>query len=427
MWSKFAAIAVGAYWGLRGRTLAELKKVRLRTLFARIGAVAIVATVAACSNFSFGPGISTRNTGNALQTTDQQALPAAAGQPIGNGPVRVALLLPVTGEVANVGISMANGARLAMEFIQSNTNIAENITLVLKDTRGDPAVATRMASEAVREGASLILGPLRAESVRAASTVTRSAGIPMIGFSNNSGAASPGAYLLNVLPEGEVRRSLSYAKSKGRGAFVAIVPNTPFGAIQDGAFRQAVADLGLNARAVYTFSNESEARVAVEQIIPLIQAGQVDAVFMPDRSTAPSFGVLFESANLDRNAVTLIGSADWSNDPNIAQTSFLVGAIYPAIDEAGMRALLPQYQARFGAGVPHPFTTIAYTATLVANASGLAMGTPKYDRARLTDRNGFNGRDGLFRFLPDGRSEYALTIKEVAVGGARVIDGARLP
>lgn len=398
-----------------------------RALTVKILAVTTVFTLAACSGVSFGPSVTTRTVGTGLQPSDQQALPSAAGEPIGTGPVRVALLLPVTGDLANVGISMANGARLAMNFIQSNSNLGDNITLVLKDTRGDASTASRMASEAVREGASLILGPLRAEGVRSAGAVARAAGVTLIGFSNNSGAASPGAYLLNVLPEGEVRRSLSFAQTQGRKAFAAIVPNTDFGRIQDGAFRQAVADLGLNARSVYTFSNETEARQAVEQVIPLIQAGQVDAVFMPDRATAPSFGLLMESASLDRSSVMLIGSADWNNDPAIAQNNFLIGSVYPAIDEAGMRALLPEYQRSFGGAVPHPFATIAYTATLLANSSALSQGTPKYDRTQLTRPSGFNGRDGLFRFLADGRSEYALTMKQVVAGGATIVDSAKLP
>lgn len=400
---------------------------RFGALTTKFIAVSAALTLAACSGISFGPGVTTRTVGTGLQPTDQQALPAAAGEPIGSGPVRVALLLPVTGDLANVGISMANGARLAMNFIQSNPNVGQNITLVLKDTRGDAATASRMASEAVREGASLILGPLRAEGVRSAGAVARSAGVTMIGFSNNSGAAAPGTYLLNVLPEAEVRRSLSYAKSQGRQAFAAIVPNTDFGRIQDGAFRQAIADLGLNARAVYSFSNETEARQAVEQVAPLIQAGQIDAVFLPDRATAPSFGSLLESTGTDRNSFTLVGSADWNNDPAIAQNAYLIGSVYPAIDEAGMRALLPDYQRNFGGAVPHPFATIAYTATLLANSSALSQGTPKYDRTQLTRASGFNGRDGLFRFLADGRSEYALTIKQVVAGGASIVDTAKLP
>lgn len=388
--------------------------------------LAAAGLLAACSNFSFGPDITTRNTTTVNQPSMQQALPAAAGEPIGTGPVRVALLLPVTGDLANVGISMANGARLAMEFVQSSPSVADNITLVLKDTAGDPQQAARMAGEAVSEGASLILGPLRGESVQAAGNVARTAGVTLIGFSNNTGAASPGVFLLNVLPEGEVRRSLSYARAQGRAGFAAIVPDTAFGRIQDGAFRQAVADLGLNVRATHSFSNEMGARSAIEQVIPLIQAGQVDALFIPDRATAPSFAVLLEAAGIDRSSLTIIGSADWDNDANIAQTPYLVGAIYPAVDPAGQQALLPEYQRRFGA-TPHPFATIGYTAALLANSSTLANTTPRYDRGQLTRASGFNGRDGLFRFLPDGRSEYALIIKQVVTGGAQQIDGPKLP
>ncbi len=54
------------------------------------------------------------------------------------------------------------------------------------------------------------------------------------------------------------------------------------------------------------------------------------------------------------------------------------------------------------------------------------MGTPRYDRTQLSAPGGFNGRDGVFRFLADGRSEYALVIKKVVIGGAQVVDGAKL-
>jgi len=377
--------------------------------------------LAACSDFSFGPDISTRTVGG----LDGQ-LPTAAGETLGTGPVRVALILPLTGDVAPVGTSMANGAKLAMDFISSRPDLGDNITLVVKDSGGNATTAAQKASEAVTEGAKLILGPLKAESVTSAGAIAHSAGIPLIGFSNNSGAASAGVYLLNVLPDTEVRRSLAYAKSQGRRSFAAIVPTTDFGQIQEGAFRQAVSDLGLTARALYTFSNETEARQAIEQALPLLQSGTIDALFLPDRATAPSFGVLLESAGLQKSSLTIVGSADWDGDATITQTPFLAGAVYPAVDPAGYAALKPQYQARFGSA-PHPFATIAYTAVLLANSSTLSQANPPYDRGQLTRSSGFNGRDGLFRFLPDGRSEYALVMKQVVIGGAQQVDGPKLP
>src|SRR5690606_6068847 len=163
-------------------------------------------------------------------------------------------------------------------------------------------------------------------------------------------------------------------------AFAGVFPNTDFGRIQEGAFRQAAADLGFNARAVYNFSSETEARGVVQQLVPLLQGGQIDALFLPDRATAPSFGVLLEEAGIPAGSVQIIGSADWNADPAIASTPYLVGAVYPAVDDAGYQTLLPQYQQRFG-GTPHALATISYTATILANASSLAMGTPRYDRA----------------------------------------------
>src|SRR5437016_752392 len=88
---------------------------------------------------------------------DANGLPLAQGQTFGNGPVRVALLLPLSGDAAVVGQSMANGASLAMDFIAANANMTDNITLVLKDTGATAGGAAQAAQQAVQEGASLIL------------------------------------------------------------------------------------------------------------------------------------------------------------------------------------------------------------------------------------------------------------------------------
>jgi ABC-type branched-subunit amino acid transport system substrate-binding protein len=296
---------------------------------------------------------------------------------------------------------------------------------VLKDTASSVQAAAAAAQQAVSEGASLILGPLRADQVTAAGGVARSAGIPLIGFSNNSGAAQPGVYLLNVLPESEVKRSLGYAKSIGKRAFAGLFPTSEYGRIQQSAFTQAASELGLRVVGVYSFGSLDEAKATVAQLAPIMQSGQIDTLFLPDRATAPSFGVLFEEAKIPGGAIQIIGSADWNGDQNIMNTPWLAGALYPAVDDAGYQALLPLYQQKFG-GTPHPFVTLAYTGVVLANVSSLSLGTPKYDRAQLTTPGGFNGRDGVFRFLADGRSEYALVIKKVTIGGAQLVDGAKL-
>jgi hypothetical protein len=376
-------------------------------------------TLSGCSSFDFDmPSFG----GPAGPST-----PALTGQTIGSGPVRVALLLPLTGDasLSQVAVSMQNGAQLAMDFIAGSASMQDNITLTIKDTGPSAQGAAAAASQAVSEGAALILGPLKAEQVTAAGAVARAAGINLIGFSNNSGAAQPGVYLLNVLPESELHRSVGYVKAKGRQALAGIFPNSAFGRLQQSAFQQAASDLGVRIVGMYNFGSEAEARNVVQQIAPTLLAGQVDTLFLPDRATAPSFAALLGAAKVPPGGIQIVGSADWNGDPAILATPAFEGAIYPAVDDAGYQAILPLYQQRFG-GTPHPLVTIAYTAVVLANASSLALASPRYDKTLLTAPGGFNGRDGVFRFLADGRSQYALAIKRISGGRASVVEGAKL-
>ena len=350
---------------------------------------------------------------------------AAPAQMFGRGPVKVALLLPLSGDLAAVGTSLANASRLAIAFIEANPNIGENISISLRDTGSSVDGATSAASAAVAEGAKLILGPLRADQVTAAGAVARSAGLPLIGFSNNPAAASPGVYLLSVLPDMEMKRSMAWIKGQGRRGIAGVFPATEFGQAQAVAFRQQAVAAGFAPQAVYTFSNVTEAQQIIEQALPLIQRSLIDTLFLPDRSTAPSFGVLLSQAGVTPEMVQLVGSADWEGDQTIMTASQLAGAIYPAVDGAGMAAIRADYQARFG-GQPHALATIAYTATILANVNTLSMANPPYNSVLLTSPTGFNGRDGVFRLLGNGRSEYALAIKQLAPGGAVQLEGAGL-
>jgi branched-chain amino acid transport system substrate-binding protein len=391
-----------------------------------LGAVALLA-LSACSPIQLGSRTLDFGAPPAQTIQAPATMPAGPSQSFGRGPVKVALLLPLSGDngIASFGQSLANASRLAIAFIEANPNIAENITITLRDTGTSVAGATAAASAAVTDGARLILGPLRADQVTAAGAVARSAGLPLIGFSNNPTAASPGVYLLSVLPDMEMKRSMGWLMAQGRRGIAGVFPATEFGQAQETAFRQQAVAAGFAPQAVYTFSKVEEAQQIVNQALPLIQKGMIDTLFLPDRATAPSFGVLLGQAGVSGDALQIVGSADWEGDSTIAAASQLSGAIYPTVDPAGMLAISADYQRQFGTQ-PHALATIAYTATILANVNTLSMANPPYNPALMTSPTGFNGRDGVFRFLGNGKSEYALAIKRIAPGGAQLIEGAKL-
>ncbi|MGB3339296.1 MAG: penicillin-binding protein activator [Devosia sp.] len=394
-----------------------------------MSAVALLS-LAACSPIQIGSRtLDFGGSGPSAQTIPNQpaSMPVGPSQSFGRGPVQVALLLPLSGDpaLASVGQSLANASRLAIAFIEANPNIGENITISLRDTGGTVPGATAAASAAVSGGAKLILGPLKADEVTAVGAVGRSSGVPVIGFSNNPGAAGPGVYLLSVLPDMEMKRSLAWIKAQGRRGIAGAFPATEFGQAQEMAFRQQAVAAGFAPSAVYTFSSAAEAQQIVNQALPEIQKGMIDTFYLPDRATAPSFGALLAQAGVTPDMLQIVGSADWEGDPTIAAASPLSGAIYPAVDPAGMAAISGDYQRQFGTQ-PHALATIAYTAVILANVNTLSMATPPYNPILMTGMQGFNGRDGVFRFLSNGKAEYALTLKRVAPGGTQVIDPAKL-
>lgn len=405
----------------------------------RRGALALVLgmALASCAPGSFQIGSRTLgwgepagnvgggNTGGGTLTP--APMPQSGGEVFGRGPVPVALLLPLSGDqsLATVGTSLANASKLAVAFIEANPNIAENITITLRDTGDSPAGAINAANAAVAGGAKLILGPLRGDQVAAVASVARGAGVPLIGFSNNPSTAGQGVYLLSVLPDMEMKRALTYVKAQGRRGLAGAFPATPYGEALATAFRQQAVAAGFGAPAVYTFSGPGEAAQIVAQAKSQIDRGMVDAFFIPERASAPAFAAALASAGVTGDAVQIVGSADWAGDATINATPGLVGAIYPAVDEAGFNAIAGDYQAKFGSR-PHPLATIAYTATILANVNTLSMANPPYNPGLLTGASGFNGRDGAFRFLTNGRAEYALVVKKVGAGGAATVDGAKL-
>ncbi|MHA6689285.1 penicillin-binding protein activator [Devosia sp. A449] len=405
----------------------------IATAIARGVGSALLVLLAACAPLQLGSRV--LDFGGPVGTPDQpgqmtpnQPLqPSGPSQSFGRGPVPVTLLLPLSGDpgIASVGQSLANASRLAISFIEANPNIAENITITLRDSGTSVQGATAAASAAVSSGAKLILGPLRAEQVTAAGAVARSGGVPLIGFSNNPIAASPGVYLLSVLPDMEMKRSLNWLKTQGRRGIAGVFPTSEFGQAQQTAFRQQAIAAGYAPNAVYSFSSVGEAQQIINQALPEIKKGMIDTLFLPDRATAPNFGLLLAQAGVTPEMVQIVGSADWEGDPSIASSSALVGAIYPSVDPAGMAAISGDYQRQFG-GQPHALATLAYTATILANVNTLSMANPPYNPVLLTSPQGFNGRDGVFRFLGNGRSEYALAIKRLAPGGAQMLEAAGL-
>jgi ABC-type branched-subunit amino acid transport system substrate-binding protein len=343
------------------------------------------------------------------------------GETLGSGSVKVGLLLPLsaTGNAGQIALAMKNAASLALREFQT-----ADIEILVKDDSGTAEGARAAASQAITEGAKIILGPLFAQSVSAAASVAKPAGVPMVAFSSDSTTAQKGVYLLSFLPQGDVSRVVRYAAGQGKRSFAALLPNNGYGTVVEATLQKVVADAGGRVFALERYDLDRVSMQAkATAVAAAVKGGSIDAILMPDAGdAAPFLAQILAAGGVKPAQVKLLGSGQW-DDPRILRESNLTGAWFPGPDRAGFDAFAQRYQAAFGSPPPRP-ASLAYDATSLAAGLAARYGKTPYTEKVLTNPSGFIGVDGAFRFLSNGLSERGLAIYQVNHGVAQVIDPA---
>lgn len=345
----------------------------------------------------------------------------AGSTTIGSGPVKVALILPMTapGQGAVVAQSMRNAAELALGEFQGS-----DITLLVKDDRGTPEGAQAATQQALAEGAELVIGPLFAGSVQAAGQVARERGKPVIGFSTDASVATRGVYLLSFLVQEEVDRIVSFAAAQGRRSIAALIPETQYGRVAEARLHQIAARQGIRIAAIERYQ-PGQPQAAVQRLAPVIggSAPQADALFIPDSGDGlPAVAQALPMAGYDPLRVKPLGTGIW-NEPRVLALPALQGGWFAAPDNRGFNAFAERYRARFNSD-PIRLATLSYDAVTLAAALARMQGVQGFSDATLTNPAGFAGADGVFRFNPDGTNSRALTVQEIRGGAAVAISGA---
>ncbi len=346
--------------------------------------------------------------------------PGPAGPPqlpqaVGNGGVKVGLILPLSA-AGNAGVaaqSMKNAAEMALAEFQN-----PNIQLLIKDDGGSPQGAQQGTQQALDEGAEIILGPLFALSVPATAQGTRARGISVIAFSTDSSVAGRGVFLLSFLPESDVNRIIEYAASIGKRSFAALLPDNAYGNVVEVAFKQAVARRGGR---VVAFEKYGADRAGVARLAQSL--GQADALLLADDGdsvVATADALAAAGANLKN--IQLLGTGLWDN-PRVFNSATLRGGLYAAPDPSGFRSFSGRYHAKYNAD-PVRTATLAYDAVALVAALARTQGGQRFSAEVLTNPSGFAGIDGVFRFRPDGTNERGLAVMKVAPGGSQPVAGS---
>ena len=326
---------------------------------------------------------------------------------------RVALLLPVSGPDGEMGQSIANATTLAL-LDTRNTNI--------RMTTYDTALGIDAAvKRAVADGNKLILGPLRGDQVVDTANVATPAGVPIISFSNDIGAAGRNVFLLGHLPNQSIDRVVRYARSQGMTRFGGIVPKSVYGQRAYSNLNRSVRDAGGTLVSIQESDGTTASIDAAAR--KLAAAGEVDAVLIADSGRV----AIATTPAIRRHGLAsakILGTDMWNIDGMLTASPAVRGAWFASVSDSMFRTYADKYRARFGK-VPPRLSSLGYDSVLLVArvAQNWKVGT-KFPVAQLTDPQGFIGVDGAFRFLPNGMSERMLEVQEVSAGKFVTVDPA---
>ena len=381
-----------------------------RSFFKRFGVIAMAVALAGCQ--ALVPGGRDGPTDVATPPPDT---PITTGIPQDETRHRVALLVPMSGNNSGVGQSLANAANMAI----LDTG-GENVRITTYDTAASGG-ARAAANQALADGSRLILGPLLADNVRVSSPVASSAGVPIISYSNDTGIAGDGVYVMGFTPAQSIDRVTRYAHSQGARRFAALVPEGLYGQRAAAAYRNAVSSVGGTMVGVRTYSRSGRSlQLAVTQ---LNGEGQFDAVLIADSGSTARQAVSM-LRDVGATEAQVLGTELWNNQPDLAQQRVMHGALFASVPDGTFRTLSNRYRSRFNRA-PYRLSSLGYDSALlvVRIARDWAIGRPFPTRALLDD-GGFSGVDGAFRFLNSGVAERALEVQRIGPNGFAVVSPA---
>ncbi len=338
-------------------------------------------------------------------------------------PVPVALLVPRGGSASDdlLANSLENAARLAMRDL---TGVA--IDLRVYATAGNAATAASVATQAVNDGAKIIIGPVYAEAANAAGVAAAGAGVNVLAFSNNTTIAGGNVFVLGPTFQTTADRLVSYAARQGKSRIVVVSAQDVAGQLGRTSIENAISRSGATLAGSVDYPLSQQGVIdAVPRIKATVDSSGADAVFMTSStaSALPLLAQLLPEAGIQPTVTQYIGLTRWDIPSPTLSLPGLQGGWFALPDPARSAAFSAKYQAAYG-GTPHPiaslgFDGIAAVGALVAKGNSNAL-----SGAALTQGAGFQGASGIFRLRSDGTNDRGLAIATIRNNQVVVIDAA---
>lgn len=341
-----------------------------------------------------------------------------------NATVQVALLVPGgsgDGTDSLLASNLENAARLAISDLNG-----VSIDLRVYNTGANPAVAASVASQAVNDGAKIILGPLFGEAANAAGIAVANRNINVLAFSNNTSIAGGNVFVLGATFQNTANRLVQYSGRQGISRYAVIHGDDVAGEVGRDAIATAVRNNGGQVSSIESYPLSQQGIFnSARRISASTKSGGADAVFLTAGVNAdlPILATALRDTGIDPAQTQYIGLTRWSAAPQALALPGLQGGLFTLPDQNMKNLFESRYTAAYG-DAPHPLSGLAYDGIAAIGALVAAGDENALTKQALTSPQGFQGTAGIFRLLPNGQNQRGLAVATVRDGSVVILEPA---
>lgn len=340
-------------------------------------------------------------------------------------PVPVALLLP-SGSGGSGDEILARDLKQAADMAVADLAGSVTIDLRVYNVGSDPAMAAQMATQAVADGAAIILGPVYGESANAAGAAVRGTGVNVLSFSNNTDIAGGNVFVLGQTYQNSAARVVSYAASQGKRNILIVHEQIPQGDLGRRAIEAAARQSGARIAGIVPFEFSGPGvTAAVPTIVSTAKATGADALVLTSdpAGALPLLAQVLPQAGLTGSQIQYAGLTRWDLPPDTMRLPGLEGGLFAYPDQATYGKFKSRYAAAYGSE-PNLIAGLAYDGVAAIGALVKSGRSDPFSVASLTQGAGFAGVNGVFRLRADGTNERGLAIAQIRNGTLVIIDPA---
>jgi branched-chain amino acid transport system substrate-binding protein len=280
---------------------------------------------------------------------------AGAGERLLTGnKVLVGCLLPLSGQLSNLGFRVQRGMELAAK--------KTHLELDFRDTRSEPAVVSTVIGELARDRRVVgIVGPLTSAAAQTAAETAQAAGVPLITLSQKEGLTQAGNLVFQAFltPRQQMRALVRRALAQGFKRFAVVYPDSVYGRTFQQQFQDELAAQGGGEVWLQSFyaSGSREFAPLLASMQDALQAHPEDksnlAVFIPDDPEIVA-AIAAQMAGTSLKGLQLLGT-NLLHNPAIpeAQRRALEGVMFPdaffaGAQEPGVERFVSAYRQQYG-------------------------------------------------------------------------------